>query len=99
MKYNDIFSLKKNRIIPGIIRLISLLLTVLFVGHLFGCLFLGLATLLKDLNIPTWMDNYKDGILVDEHILTKYSFAFYWAVTTMTTVSYFENNHLKKSYY
>jgi hypothetical protein len=39
------------------------------------------------------MDNYKEGFLNNENILVKYSYAFYWAVTTMTTVNFNDNKN------
>lgn len=64
-KYRDLFLSKKYRTAPGILKLFRLLLTIMFLAHLFSCLFLGLANLIDyyELADNTWIKKYKPDLI------------------------------------
>ncbi|CAD8122803.1 unnamed protein product [Paramecium sonneborni] len=65
------------------IELIKLLFMVLYVGHLFACLWHGVAFYQQGYRL-TWIDEYVN----EADMFSKYNYAFYWAVQTMITVGY-----------
>ncbi|CAD8123877.1 unnamed protein product [Paramecium sonneborni] len=65
------------------IELIKLLFMVLYVGHLFACLWHGVAFYQQGYRL-TWIDQYVN----EADMFSKYNYAFYWAVQTMITVGY-----------
>ncbi|CAD8083446.1 unnamed protein product [Paramecium primaurelia] len=70
--------------VQDVIELIKLLFMVIYVGHLFACLWHSVAFYQIGYN-KTWLEIYD---IVDANIFTKYNYAFYWAVQTMITVGY-----------
>ncbi|CAD8113554.1 unnamed protein product [Paramecium sonneborni] len=67
-----------------LIELIKLLFMVIYVGHLFACLWHGVAFYQIGFR-KTWLEAYD---VSDQDIFSKYNYAFYWAVQTMITVGY-----------
>ncbi|CAD8194399.1 unnamed protein product [Paramecium octaurelia] len=65
------------------IELIKLLFMVIYVGHLFACLWHGVAFYQQG-HRQTWIDTY----VQDPDMFQKYNYAIYWAVQTMITVGY-----------
>ncbi|CAD8207910.1 unnamed protein product [Paramecium pentaurelia] len=65
------------------IELIKLLFMVIYVGHLFACLWHGVAFYQQG-HRQTWIDTY----VQDDEMFQKYNYAIYWAVQTMITVGY-----------
>ncbi|CAD8104943.1 unnamed protein product [Paramecium primaurelia] len=65
------------------IELIKLLFMVLYVGHLFACLWHGVAFYQQGYR-QTWIDEY----VKEPDMFSIYNYAFYWAVQTMITVGY-----------
>lgn len=41
-KYNEMLIIKRNRLLPAIIRLLRLFIVLLFGAHILGCIWLGL---------------------------------------------------------
>lgn len=82
--------LKRNRLLPAIIRLLRLSIILIFGAHILGCLWLGIATVeYKYINNKTnWIDEYDPNIRINGDWTVKYTYGFYWAVTTMTSVGY-----------
>jgi potassium voltage-gated channel Eag-related subfamily H protein 7 len=66
------------------LSLLKTLLIVLLIGHVFTCCWHGIA-FFANKNEITWLRYYS---LEDQEVYTKYNYAFYWAVMTMTTVGY-----------
>lgn len=67
-----------------VIELIKLIFTVILIGHLFCCLWHGVAFYQIDYT-DTWLHYL--GIEKASNVV-KYNNAFYWALMTMTTVGY-----------
>ncbi|KAL4448668.1 hypothetical protein ABPG74_012757 [Tetrahymena malaccensis] len=97
-KYLELCQLQNQSLVPYI-KLLQLSFLVLFVGHFFACLFLGLAKLEEayDFTNVTWIQHYssqqqtqknEDVLLVNGTVFSKYIYSFYWSVTTMTTTGY-----------
>lgn len=61
----------------------KLMLTIIFIGHICGCVWHGIAFYTD--SHTTWLDKYN---FRNSNNLTKYNTAFYWATMTMTTVGY-----------
>ncbi|CAD8202945.1 unnamed protein product [Paramecium octaurelia] len=70
--------------VQDVIELIKLLFMVVYVGHLFACLWHSVAFYQIGYH-KTWLEIYH---IADANIFTKYNYAFYWAVQTMITVGY-----------
>ncbi|EAS02717.2 cation channel family protein (macronuclear) [Tetrahymena thermophila SB210] len=97
-KYLELCQLQNQSFVPYI-KLLQLSFLVLFVGHFFACLFLGLAKLEEVYNFTnvTWIQHYssqqqsqknQDADLMNGTVFSKYIYSFYWSVTTMTTTGY-----------
>ncbi|KAL4498459.1 hypothetical protein ABPG72_013265 [Tetrahymena utriculariae] len=97
-KYLELCQLQNQSFVPYI-KLLQLSFLVLFVGHFFACLFLGLAELeeVYDFTSVTWIQHYsssqqaqknEDVLLTNSTVFSKYIYSFYWSVTTMTTTGY-----------
>ncbi|CAD8210453.1 unnamed protein product [Paramecium octaurelia] len=80
-KLEEFFNL--NASYQDFIELIKLLFMVLYVGHLFACLWHGVAFYQKGYR-QTWIDVYVN----EPDMFSVYNYAFYWAVQTMITVGY-----------
>lgn len=65
-----------------VIGLFKLMFTILLIGHLFACLWHGVAFYHSE---ETWL-HYKG--IENSSMLVKYNYAFYWATMTMITVGY-----------
>ncbi|CAD8115878.1 unnamed protein product [Paramecium sonneborni] len=72
-------------VVQDLIELVKLLFLVVYVGHLFACLWHSVAFYQIGSNNKTWLESQD---IVDADIFTKYNYAFYWAVQTMITVGY-----------
>ncbi|CAD8097297.1 unnamed protein product [Paramecium primaurelia] len=70
--------------VQDLIELIKLLFMVVYVGHLFACLWHGVAFYQIGFR-KTWLETYD---VATQDIFTKYNYAFYWSVQTMITVGY-----------
>ncbi|CAK58071.1 unnamed protein product (macronuclear) [Paramecium tetraurelia] len=70
--------------VQDLIELIKLLFMVVYVGHLFACLWHGVAFYQIGIR-KTWLETYD---VANSDIFTKYNYAFYWSVQTMITVGY-----------
>ncbi|CAD8117387.1 unnamed protein product [Paramecium sonneborni] len=70
--------------VQDLIELIKLLFMVIYVGHLFACLWHGVAFYQLGFR-KTWLEVYD---VSGQDIFSKYNYAFYWAVQTMITVGY-----------
>ncbi len=73
-----------ERVKPGALRLVSLLLVMVLMMHLLACLFFFISDL-DATNINTWSNDY-DGVRYWDSPVDQYVVALYWSVTTMTTV-------------
>jgi Ion transport protein/Cyclic nucleotide-binding domain len=76
--------LNVSREIHAMYKLFRLWLTILLVGHWIACLF-HIIAITRVSTAYTWLDA---AGLVDAGVFDRYICAFYWAVTTMTTVGY-----------
>ncbi|KAL4473705.1 hypothetical protein ABPG74_022569 [Tetrahymena malaccensis] len=84
--FTDILlSIRNNTKLYYLVQLLSLLGTILFVGHIFGCAFWKAAELNNDDQSKNWMK--KIGIQ-DSSWQDKYLYSIYYSVTTMITVGY-----------
>ena len=69
---------------PGVGKLITVLISVLFIVHFVACLWYAIAEL-NDFESDTWV--VRMDIMYDS-IAKKYSTSMYWAFQTLTTVGY-----------
>ena len=64
-------------------ELFELIIKIIFIGHVFACMWHGVAFYNK---MPTtWLTYYN---LADSTIFEKYNYSLYWATMTMVTVGY-----------
>ncbi|EGR29217.1 hypothetical protein IMG5_160540 [Ichthyophthirius multifiliis] len=79
----------RNSKIQNLLSLISLMLMICSICHIFACLFLGLAVIEEQYQLTNtnWM---KEQMIngTNTHWFVKYTYALYFAVTTMVTVGY-----------
>ncbi|CAD8112754.1 unnamed protein product [Paramecium sonneborni] len=71
-------------VVQDLIELVKLLFLVVYVGHLFACLWHSVA-FYQIGHDKTWLESQN---IADADIFIKYNYAFYWAVQTMITVGY-----------
>ncbi|KAL4482560.1 hypothetical protein ABPG72_005803 [Tetrahymena utriculariae] len=84
--FTDILlSIRNNTKLYYLVQLLSLLGTILFVGHIFGCAFWKAAELNNDDSSKNWM---KKIDIQDSSWQDKYLFSIYYSITTMITVGY-----------
>lgn len=57
--------IKRNRLLPAIIRLVRLCIILIFGAHILGCIWLGLASLENKykINNTNWLDKYDGSII------------------------------------
>ncbi|EAR84038.2 cation channel family protein (macronuclear) [Tetrahymena thermophila SB210] len=68
-----------------LLKLTRIILTILFQAHIFACLFLGLYIHID--SKVNWVTRYNSSpVQLEGDWFIKYIYAFYWAITTMTTV-------------
>lgn len=81
--------IKRNRLIPALIKLMRLFIMVIFGAHILGCIWILIANveINNNTNLLDWMTKY-DVTIKDSEWTVKYIYGFYWAVTTMTSVGY-----------
>lgn len=72
-----------ERLKPGVLRLLRMLVLMGFTMHILACLFFYVSDTSE--NDVTWIT--KDGIH-DASLTSQYVASFYWSLTTMTTVGY-----------
>ena len=77
----------KHERIVFIIKIVRLIFNILILGHLFCILWLAIGQVEQSHGIRNWIDKY-DSNTVREDWTTRYVYALYWAITTMTTVGY-----------
>lgn len=72
--------------------LLKVMLIMLYLFHLFGCLFYAVGAKDLDIGKPSWIDFSGSwlGIIVDYPWATQYAIATYWALETMVTAGYGE---------
>lgn len=87
-KYTDLLEIKNSIFNSTLIKLFKLVFSILLAAHFFGCLFLGLNIIVERNNLDsnTWIKKYDDSKKLTW--FESYSYALYWAVTTMTSVGY-----------
>ena len=73
-----------------VLRIVFMLLRICFLAHILGCFWYGMHLLSRADDVVTWAQAYDGGKPADPEMATgtRYLYAVYWAVTTLTTVGY-----------
>ncbi|EAR85432.2 cyclic nucleotide-binding domain protein (macronuclear) [Tetrahymena thermophila SB210] len=83
---------KSNVTFKNVLKLTRLVIELLFIAHIYACIFLLINSLELHYNYTqTWMTTYTNYLKKDINTLTwhyKYMMSFYLCMTTMTTVGY-----------
>ena len=74
-----------NNKVNNYINLTILIFRIILLSHIFACIWYYIGFSLSDSMESTWLNKYN---LINESVLYKYSYSFYFIIVTMNTVGY-----------
>ena len=74
------------------LNLYILIFRLILLSHIFSCIWHFIGNYFSDSTNKTWLNHYN---LINEPILNKYIYSFYFIIVTMNTVGYGFNDFFK----